>query len=144
MTRRSQQPRREQQKAERETQSVLTDQTRGVYVPPPRNECEEKSWEQSADAADTIRVSVHIWRQGAKIVDFALILQVPNLAGIWAEIGRMDCCHGHAHLHHKSGFISTSTPLHSVDDVRNAFDVANTRIMDYATTIRDMRDNDDD
>lgn len=53
MTRRDQQPRREEKRARLQAERVMSGQV-GAYTPPPRTSCRQKSWYQAMDDADTI------------------------------------------------------------------------------------------
>ncbi|RPE77864.1 MULTISPECIES: hypothetical protein [unclassified Frondihabitans] len=76
------------------------------------------------------------------MVDFAVIVKTQQLDGEWEEVARIDCCHGHAHLHHLNGTVTSLAPLHSWEDVNANVALALTAAQNYATTIRDVKEND--
>lgn len=143
MMRRNQQDGREERRARRAAEQALDDQDHGEYVPPARSECSPKDWYESIDDADTLRIEYRLWRKDGRLVDFAIILLGVDMDGEWVEVARMDCCHGYAHLHHVEGKTSAVKPLHTADDVPEAFEIASIRIVHYAATIRDVRNSDD-
>jgi hypothetical protein len=140
VVRRNQQQRRDERRDAAAAFDSVADQTRGSYRPPDRASCREKSWVQSIDDADTIRVHTSIWRRDGRIVDFALVVLVAGIDWSWTETARIDCCHGHVHQHHEDPAHRTSLkPLHVVDDVESGYEIASIRIVRYAITIRDRR-----
>lgn len=137
--RRTQRARREQRRRHDEDGSSLEDHERGSFRAPDRADCSERSWFQSVDDADTVRIDHRLFRQGGRLVDFAIVVLAIDLDGQWAERARADCCHGHVHLHHTNGSITSLAPLRAVEDVARHFDQASDRISQYAVTIRDMK-----
>jgi hypothetical protein len=142
MARRTQQQRRDERRARAAAERVAADQTRGEYRPPDRSTCSERSWYQSVDDADTVRVDHRLFRSDGKLVDFAILVHTLDIDGEWVEAARVDCCHGHVHLHHTSGEVSGIGPVHGADDVAALFAVASDQAMRYAVTIRDMKGRD--
>lgn len=122
---------------------AAADQERGRFRPPDRRDCVERSWYQSLDDTDTMRLDHRLYRADGRLVDFALIVIALQLDGAWREVARVDCCHGHVHLHHEDGTVSSIGPLHHVADVAEHLDAALVRLTAYAVTIRDMRGSDD-
>ncbi|UBQ01834.1 MULTISPECIES: hypothetical protein [Curtobacterium] len=139
MIRRTQRARRDQRRAHEEMSAGLDHQDRGQYRPPHRDDCSERSWFQSVDDADTIRIDHRLFRCNGKLVDFAIVVLAVDLDGRWVERARADCCHGHVHLHHTNGSVSSIAPLHRVEDVDRSFEQASDRVFEYAITIRDMK-----
>jgi hypothetical protein len=146
-------PRREQQQrsAERRARKQFEQQTqqnieRGQYVPPPRAECHEKTFFVSLDDQYTVRIDHRLWRHHGRTVDFVLLLQVPDWADQWQTIARIDCCHGHCHMHPPDSDAAARSihRLESVADVEAAYPVATAQFEEYGRRIRDMRGNGDD
>jgi hypothetical protein len=115
----------------------VADQERGSYQPPDRSECSQRAWYQSLDDADTIRVDHRLFRSGGRLVDFAILVLAVDIDGEWSERARADCCHGHVHLHHVNGEVTSIGPLHEDGDVARLFECASALVTDYAITIRD-------
>jgi hypothetical protein len=143
MARSTQQQRRDERRARATAERVTADQTRGEYRPPDRSTCTERSWYQSVDDADTVRVDHRLFRSGGRLVDFAILVHTLDIDGEWIEAARVDCCHGYVHLHHTSGEVSSIGPVHRADDVAALFAVASDQAMRYAVTIRDMKGRDE-
>lgn len=73
------------------------------------------------DDAGTVRLQFLLWRQGGRLVDFVVNVQVIGADG-WEIVEYFDCCHGNCHLHVKSD--AEPRPilrLDRVDDVQRAF-----------------------
>lgn len=92
MVRRAQQGKRALQRARDETERQLGSD-KGSYRPPPREVCDPKSWYQTFDDASTVRVSIMLWRQNGRLVDFVILVEL-SAWNAWTEVSRIDCCHG--------------------------------------------------
>jgi hypothetical protein len=134
--RHEQQKKRELRRAEREVARQLDSATHGTYEPPERDECREKRWEMAYDDANTIRLQFLTWRKGIELTEFVVNVQVLTSEG-WETIEYFDCCHGHYHLHPKSGEPADSIMrLDEVGDVQRAFVQVEQEAHDRARIIR--------
>ena len=129
MIRRTQQKRSDEKRAQQSLLDGIAEQARGDYRAPDRSECSVKSWYSSLDDADTLRVDYRIWRLSGRLVDFVILLQVA-VWDDWENVARVDCCHGHCHLHPPDderiggGESRSICRLDAVDDAAGAFDAA--------------------
>ncbi|MCS5497648.1 hypothetical protein NY547_10405 [Cnuibacter physcomitrellae] len=141
MVRREQQRRRNERRAAKDSLLRLTDQTRGTYLPPDRQECFAKGYYETLDDSNTLRIETRIWRSEKRLVDFVLILRALDWDE-WTTIARVDCCWGFCHLHPPEDE-SRHEPiarLDSVDDVERAFRLAHQRLTEVGYRIRDRRE----
>ena len=58
------------------------------------------------------------------LTEFAVSLQVLTADG-WREVERIDCRHGHAHLHDRNGKVVHLYRLDTAEDVERAHDAIN-------------------
>lgn len=139
MTRRNQQGRNALRKARRDTDAALGSE-KGAYEPPEREACNAHQWEMPYDDANTISAQFNIWRQGGRIVDFAVAVRRLSAAG-WSLVESLDICHGHCHLHRDpDGEPEPVMRLDSVDDVERAFGQVNDLVSERMRIIRDERE----
>lgn len=94
---------------------------RGSYEPQPREDCDEIPWAYAGDARFTSRVVRRIWHQRGVLTEFAASIQVLTADG-WSEVERIDCRHGHSHLHESSGNVIHLDRLDRIEDVERAHD----------------------
>lgn len=140
MVRRNQQKKRDEIRARRDAEERTID-VKGTYVPPPRSECVERSYTTELGDGGLLRLEVHFWRNGRDTTEFVLILQSKEWDK-WKNGPRVDCCHGVCHLHlvddePMSEYYKT---LDSVDDVKEAWKVADIEIRRIADTILSRED----
>lgn len=135
--------RREQQdqRALRKESKALSDRLGspyGDYRPPDRELCRHHQWESPVDDLSTVGLQFNIWRQGGKLVDFCVNVQVLTAEG-WMSVERFDCCHGHCHLHPDGdgGDPETIYRLDCVEDVTAAFRQVEQFADERARIIRD-------
>ncbi|MFT4135345.1 hypothetical protein [Microbacterium sp.] len=143
MVRRDQQPRRDEKRAQREVERALL--THGSYQPPPRGECRAKTWFQSIDDADTIRIYFRTWRKGSVLADFALSVEIADV-NRWTIVARVDCTGGTCHLHPPEDLDRHEVLmlLNDAGDMRTAFTVAYERLAQISRMIRDTGRSDDE
>lgn len=144
MTRRNQQGRRDLKRAQAELEKRINS-PEGEYTPPPRDECQPHRWHDLIDDTGTVRVVIFTWRHDGRLVDFVMLVEVTDW-NAWAQISRIDCCHGFCHVHPPDRE-EVQTPLHrlnTVDDVEAAFAQASHTIETIARTIRGRRGDDHD
>lgn len=111
---------------------------RGDYEPPPREECDETPWAYPGDARYTSRVIRRIWQHRGVLTEFAVSLQVLTAEG-WTEVERIDCRHGHVHLHDSSGSVVHLYRLDTAKDVERVHDEIN-RIVEERLRILGLRE----
>jgi len=135
--RREQHKKKEVRKAERSVARRLGSPTKGTYEPPNRDECRHKRWEVAYDDANTIRLQFLLWRKDAKLAEFVVNVQVLTSEG-WKTVEHFDCCHGHYHLHPKSGRQRARSimRLDGVDDVQRAYVLVEQEAHERARIIR--------
>lgn len=138
MVRRGQQKKQSLKKAAKAI-TEKAESPQGTYVAPRRSACQHRQWVESADDAGTLQIQVNIWKHGGAVVDFVMILQGFGPSG-WMDIERVDCCHGHCHLHPATGDGAPESihQLDSVDDVKEAVDRASIELIARARIIRNM------
>lgn len=71
----------------------------GKYRIPNCAELREQAINHLVDDEATIRVQNRFWTDRGSVVNFVLLLQMRDLDGSWRNLSRIDCCHGHSHLH---------------------------------------------
>ncbi|MEB3063861.1 DUF7718 family protein [[Mycobacterium] zoologicum] len=137
MVRRGQQRRKHVERARRDLERQL-DSKHGTYRPPPRGDCFRRQWETAYDDVSAIRVQFIIWRDGGRLVDFVVNVQVLGSGG-WETVERFDCCHGHCHLHPQNEELPPESiqRLDAVGDVQRAFAQVNGIAHERARIIRD-------
>jgi len=136
MTRRGQQDRNALRRARRDADAAL-ESGKGSYEPPERAACHFRQWETPFDDANTVSAQFNVWRDGNRIVDFAIAVRRLSTDG-WSTIETIDICHGHCHHHKTPGADPESImQLDSVDEVQRAFDQANDLIGERMRIIRD-------
>jgi hypothetical protein len=96
MPRRGQVTRNAVRRAQREAAKALESQ-QGSYEPP-KGSAPSKQWEMPYDDSNTVRLQFFLWRDGGKIVNFVINVQVITAEG-WTTVEYFDCCHGNCHLH---------------------------------------------
>ncbi|GAA4811301.1 hypothetical protein GCM10023353_14790 [Tomitella cavernea] len=101
-------------KAREDTEEFATS-SHGRYAPPSRASCRTREWAQPFDDGNTVQRKVFTWRANGLLVDFVILTEVLT-ASAWQEVERIDCCHGHCHLHDESGR-DTPRALYRLDDV---------------------------
>jgi hypothetical protein len=107
-------------KADRRVAKQLASPERGIYEPPDRRECSLSQWESPYDDANTVRLQFLLWRKAGRLAEFVVNVQVLTSEG-WDTVEYFDCCHGHCHLHPKSGEDPRSIMrLDGIDDVQRA------------------------
>ena len=127
----------EQQKKLRKARRDAADQlesSEGAYRPDRRN-CLTRQWETAGDNSNTIRVQNLIWYRKGQLVDFVINLQVLTSEG-WETVEYADCCHGSCHHHPQNGATRAILQLDVVDDVQNAYRVAQPLIYERLRIIR--------
>jgi hypothetical protein len=94
----------------------------------------------TGDQCRTFDVGSHqvfhgVWYQAGRLTDFCLCIQVP-VADEWADVMRIDCCHGSVHVHR---FDSTGKEtlrvlreIYNQEDVEAGFQVASDLIYEQA------------
>ena len=137
MVRRAQQGKRALQRARDETERQLGSD-KGSYRPPPREVCDPKSWYQTFDDASTVRVSIMLWRQNGRLVDFVILVE-SSAWNAWTEVSRIDCCHGFCHVHRpgREAEQESLMRLDTIDDVEPAQRLASQTAEQIARTLRD-------
>jgi hypothetical protein len=133
MVRRGQHEQRKLRRARREVAEKL-ESDEGEYRPDRRN-CLARQWETAGDDSNTVQVQSLIWRRKGRLVDFVLNLQVLTSDG-WETVEYVDCCHGSCHHHPMNGETRSILRLDVVDDVQNAYGVAQTLIYERLRIIR--------
>lgn len=135
MVRRNQQKKRDEARARREAEQQVVD-ARGIYEPPPREQCQERSFTSEIGDGGLVRLQVYFWRKGGDTTEFVMILQTREW-NQWKNGPRIDCCHGVCHLHEDDDepMSDRLKTLHSVDDVKLAWAVADVEIRKIADTI---------
>jgi hypothetical protein len=133
MVRRAQHEQKKLREARRKiTERLESDQ--GEYRPD-RRHCVPRQWDTAGDDSNTIRVQNLIWYRKGQLVDFVINLQVLTSEG-WETVEYVDCCHGSCHHHPQSGDTAAILRLDVVDDVQNAYGVAQPLIYDRLRIIR--------
>lgn len=140
MVRRNQQKKRDEARARKQAREEVDDAT-GAYVPPPRDECVERTYTSELGDGGLLRLEVHFWRRGSDTTEFVLILQSREW-NQWKNGPRIDCCHGVCHLHTDddepmSEYYKT---LETVEDVQEAWKIADVEIRRIAATILSRED----
>lgn len=115
--RKKRQERKALEQARRELESV-----QGSYAPPAREDCEALDWWYYADENSTLRVHTYTWRQNGRLADFTIVFLVPG-PGREEELERIDCSHGHCHLHPRNGTCVGLVPIDTIEDVQRAYDI---------------------
>ncbi len=116
---------------------ALVDQTHGSYVAN-REGCREKRWRVTYDDGATVELLFITWRRGRQLIDFLILVQRRRGAD-WEDVTRIDCCHGHCHLHpiEDTQQMKELMALETIADVAAAFVVAQGRIESYVVILRD-------
>lgn len=96
--RRGQQAKRDEKRATRDRETSFEEE-RGGYRPPRRDRCEERQVQYIAAVPGLVAPLVLVWKQGGRIVDFQITIQV-NDSGLWRPALEIDCQHGHVHSHY--------------------------------------------
>lgn len=140
MTRRHQQGKRAQKRAQVAAEQALASDE-GAYRPPPRVECYESEWSRYPPEADYIRIRGFAWRKDGLLVDFVFLLEVADWANPvrWEPIARIDCCHGRCHLHPPGGEPAEYRmvqKLDTVEDVSRATALAMTHLNEVMRRIQ--------
>lgn len=135
MVRRGQQRKRDLVKAQKHAENQIDD-VRGSYVPPDREDCQMRSFTSELGREGLLRLQVNFWRRGGSTTEFVLILQVREWDQ-WKNGPRVDCCHGVCHLHKEDGepMSETYKTLDTVEDVQEAWKIADVEIRKFAATI---------
>lgn len=122
-------------RAQREVAKALESQ-QGSYEPP-KGSAPSKQWEMPYDDSNTVRLQFFLWRDGGKVVDFVINVQVITAEG-WITVEYFDCCHGNCHLHPANDGVERQVILRldSEDDVARAFDLACSEAEGRARIIR--------
>jgi hypothetical protein len=121
VVRRGQQGKRAVQRAQRKVSELLDSSEQGAYQTPDRGECIPQQWEIAYDDANTVRLQFFLWREGGRIAEFVVNVQVLASEG-WDTVEYFDCCHGHCHLHATNDTdVRTIMRLDGIDDVERAF-----------------------
>ncbi|MCV6984436.1 hypothetical protein H7H78_02930 [Mycobacterium shinjukuense] len=76
-----------------------------------------------------------IWYRQGRLIDFVIKLQVLTSEG-WETVEYVDCCHGSCHHHPYNGMTRAIVRLDVVDDVQNAYQVAQPLIYERLRIIR--------
>lgn len=73
-----------------------------LWEPPLLAECEEDQLSNPVEhPLFTVRISQRFRRYQGRLVDFAIILEVQDVSGLWVEASKIDCCHAQVHLHQR-------------------------------------------
>lgn len=118
MPRRGQQKRNQARRARVEAIRQLESE-HGRFVPPDRGDCEERDW-YYFDETWTIRIEYRLWRYNGRIADFSVVLKALS-ADAMEEVERIDCCHGHCHIHQRNEVVATLGRIDIIEDVDRAF-----------------------
>ncbi|TLF75797.1 DUF7718 family protein [Nocardia cyriacigeorgica] len=137
MVRRGQQNKRALREASKSAFEQL-DSPHGTYAPPDREKCRYRQWDTPVDDLGTVRLQFNIWRANGQIADFVINVQVLTSDG-WTSVERVDCCHGHCHLHVDNDD-ENARSLYKLDgpaDVEHAFSRVQVLADQRARIIRD-------
>lgn len=110
----------------------------GAYRPVARKNCIEQVRHSFIDDEATVRIEYRFWTYRGKVADFVLLLQEVELAsGTWQNLARIDCCHGHVHLHKEDDQPADESiaRLDTINDVGQAQKVAYERIRELAVRL---------
>lgn len=110
----------------------------GDYRPPSRHDCDEIAWDYLEGSQHTVRVIRRAWLLRGVITEFAVSIKVLTPDG-WAEVERIDCRHGHSHLHARNGAVIHLDRLDRIDDVERAHGVID-EIIEERLRILEMRE----
>lgn len=135
MVRRGQQKKRDEARARKEAEEQVVEAA-GSYVPPPREECQERSFTAELGDGRLLRLKVHFWRRSGVTTEFVFILQTREWDR-WVNGPRIDCCHGVCHVHDADDAPMSDRlkTLDSADDVKDAMAIADLEIRRIADTI---------
>lgn len=145
MVRRSQQAKLEEQRARRAAAAAIGEsQVNGSYRSPDRKLCEFREWSAAADDLGVIAMKVRMWKFNGHIVDFVITLEIDSAPTGWIDDVRIDCKHGHAHLHPIKGEPRHIRRLDDVNDVRDALAQSIAFMRRYTVTLRNHWREEDD
>lgn len=144
MVRRGQQKKRQVIAADKAVQAELERQgEHGEYEPPDRSLCRYKQWYVAIDDSDTLRIETRIWQLDGRLSEFVITLKASTF-GEWSETARIDCKHGHIHMHTVAhDTIVSIRRLDAIDDVQAGFEEASGMMDDLAVMVRDQREEED-
>lgn len=138
MVRRHQHKKWQTRKAQAEARRGA-DSGRGTYKPPARADGDALDWFYYAGETESIRVHTYIWRHNGRLADFAIVFMASGTEEE-EEVERIDCAHGHCHLHTRTGGCTGLMPLADIADVQRAYDITEALAQDRARILLERED----